>query len=185
MGGRGKAGSESEHGRKGEETEAEAEAAGEVVQRLRVLEQKANVSEVILRTMARKTLGVGATRALEGFAVALSSPVPAPSSMVQARFRLETQVGVLQSLELDAGKTRGSWKGRKWKKKKRRSQRSDRRARQRCQKTGYEPSEESGEELGLEVEEEPEPEPEVGLDTPPPPEPVLESGSEDWDSTLR
>ena len=51
--------------------------------------------------MARKTLGVGATRILEGFAVALSSPVPEPSTMVQAQFRLETQVGVLRSLESD------------------------------------------------------------------------------------
>ena len=34
-----------------------------------------------------------------------------------------------------------------------------------------------------EVEEEPEMA--LELDTPPPPEPVLESGSEDWDLTLR
>ena len=52
---------ESEHGGKEEETEVEAEAeeGGEVVQRLRVLERKANVSEAILRTVARKSLGVG------------------------------------------------------------------------------------------------------------------------------
>ena len=137
----------------------EAEGAGEVIQRLRILEWKANVSEVILRTMARKTLGVGATGTLEGFAVALSSPVPAPSTMVQARFRLETQVGVLRSLELDT-----------WREFREHTKRLE----------GTEEEEEAeesedGSEDGSEVE----------LDTPPPPEPVLESGSEDWDSTLR
>ena len=59
----------------------------------------------------------------------------------------------------------------------------DRRTSRRCRKTGYELSEQSGEELGPKVEEEPEME--VELDTPPPPEPVLESGSEDWELTLR
>ena len=39
---------ESEHRRKGEETKVGAEEAGEVVQRLRILERKANVSEIIL-----------------------------------------------------------------------------------------------------------------------------------------
>ena len=47
----------------------------------------------------------------------------------------------------------------------------------------YEESEESGEELGPDVEEELEME--VGEDMPPLPEPVLKSGSEDWDLTLR
>jgi len=47
----------------------------------------------------------------------------------------------------------------------------------------YQLSEESGEELGLEVEEELEME--VREDTPPPPEPVLDSRSEDWDLTLK
>ena len=51
----------------------------------------------------------------------------------------------------------------------------------------YQPLEESEEEivLGPEVEVEEEPEMKDGVDTPPPPEPVLESGSEDWDLTLR
>jgi len=48
----------------------------------------------------------------------------------------------------------------------------------------YQPSGDSeGEELGPEVQGEPEMASE--LDTPPPPEPVLESGSDDWDLTLR
>ena len=49
----------------------------------------------------------------------------------------------------------------------------------------YEPSEGSEEEVGLGPEVEEEPEMEVREDTPPPPESVLESGSEAWDLNLR
>ena len=162
------AGSESEHGGKGEETEAETEGTGEVVQRLRILEQKANVSEVIIQTMARKTLGVGATRVLEGFAVALSSPVPVPSTMVQAQCRLETQVGVLRSLESDAWRefrehvrrlegTEGEEEEAE------ESEEGSEGGSEESEDSKYQPSEESGEELGPEVEEEPEME--MELDT--------------------
>jgi len=180
--------SESEHVRKEEETEAETEESGEVVQRLRILERKANVSETILRTVARKSLGVGATRLMENFAVALSAPLPEPSTLGQARFRLESQVAVLRSLELDA------WM--EFKEHARRlegteeeeeeaeeSEEGSEGGSEESEDGEYQPSEESGEELGPEVEEEPEMA--LELDTPPPPEPVLESGSEDWDLTLR
>ena len=79
-----------------------AETGGEVIQWLRILEQMANMSEAILQTVARKSLRVGATWLLERFAVALSSPLPEPLTLVQACFQLETQVDVLRSLELDA-----------------------------------------------------------------------------------
>jgi len=179
---------ESEHGEKGEETEVEAEEGGEVVQRLRVLERKANVSEALLRTVARKALGVGATRLLENFAVALSAPLLEPSTLGQARFRLETQMDMLRSLELDA------W--REFKEHARRlegtegeeeeaeeSEEESEGGSEESEDGEYQPSEESEEELGPEVEEEPKMA--MELDTPPPPEPVLESRLEDWDLTLR
>jgi len=167
-----------EHGEKGEETEAEAEEEGEVVQRLRVLERKANVSEAILRTVARKSLGVGATRLLESFAVALSAPLPEPSTLGQVRFQLETQMDVLRSLELDAWRefkehaqrlegTEGEEEEAE------ESEEGSEGGSEGSEDGEYQPSEESGEALGPEVEEEPEMA--MELDTPPPPEPVLES----------
>jgi len=179
---------ESEHGEKGEETEAEVEEAGEVVQRLRVLERKANVSEALLRTVARKSLGVGATRLLENFAVALSAPLPEPSTLGQPRFRLESQVAVLRSLELDAWM---EFKGHAQRlegtegeeEEAEESEEGSEEGSEESEDGEYQPSEGSGVELGPEVEEEPEMA--MELDTPPPPEPVLESGSEDWDLTLR
>ena len=163
-------------------------AEGEVVQRLRVLERKANVSEAILRTVARKSLGVGATRLLESFAVTLAAPLPEPSTLGQARFRLETQVAVLRSLELDAwvefkehARRLEGTEGEEEEAEE--SEEESEEGSEESEDGEYQPSEGSGVELGPEVEEEPEMA--MELDTPPPPEPVLESGSEDWDLTLR
>jgi len=125
---------------------------------------------------------------VEGFAVAsLSVPTPVPTTMIQARGRLEAQVEVLRSLEADAWRefrdTAGRLGGMEEEEEEAEESEEGSEESEESEDGEYQPSEVSGEELGPEVDEEPEMEAE--LDTPPPPDPVLESGSEDWDLTLR
>jgi len=178
--------------RQGEEMEARAERSGEqeeVIGRLQILEQKVNVSEVLLRTLLRDRFGQRASQTVEEFATALSNPAPVASTLEEARNRLGSQMEVINGLQLDA------W--REFRRSARRlkgmeeseeeaeeSEEGSERELDESEDGEYQPSEGSEkEELGPEVDEEVEMESE--WDTPSPPEPVLESGSEDWDLTLR
>jgi len=182
--------SEAEGVRQGEEMDAKAERSGgqeEVIGRLQVLEQKVNVSEVLLRTLLREWFGQQASQTVEEFATHLSLPAPAASNLEEARDRLGSQMEVIQGLQLDA------WREFRQSARKLRGTEDEEEEAEESEGESeggsegsedgeFQPSEESEkEELGPEVEEEMETE----LDTPPPPEPVLESGSEDWDLTLR
>ena len=153
--------SESEDGRKEEETGVEggiSERQEEVVGRLRVLEQKVNVSEVLLRTLLRDRLGQRASQTVEEFATNLSIPAPNVTTLGEARERLGSQMEVLHGLQLDA------W--REFRRNARRLKRTEPEEEEaeesedgsedvseESEDGEYEPSEESGEELGPEVEE--------------------------------
>ena len=92
--------SEAEAERTGEEAGAEAERESEVVGQLRVLECKANASEVLLRALAWKSLGVGASLALGVLAVGLSALPTAPATLGQVQHQLERQMEVIRNIEL-------------------------------------------------------------------------------------
>jgi len=59
------------------------------VGRLKVLEWKVNTSEVLLRALAQKSLGVGASLALEVLAVGLSVVPTEPAMLGQVHHQLE------------------------------------------------------------------------------------------------
>jgi len=97
--------SESEDGKKGSETETgveKSERQEEVIGQLQVLEQKVNVSEILLQTLLRDRLSQLASQMVEEFATRLSTPAPRPSTLEEARGHLESQMGVIHSLQLDA-----------------------------------------------------------------------------------
>ena len=73
----------------------------EVVGRLKVLEQKVNISEVLLRALVWRSLGVGAGLALENLTVGLSVLPTEPATLGQARHRLEGQMEVIWNIELE------------------------------------------------------------------------------------
>ena len=180
--------SELEDGEKGKEKGAEvgnSEREEEVIGRLRVLEKKVNVSEVLLRTLLRDRLGQRASQTVEEFATSLAIPAPNVSSLEEAREHFGSQMEVIHGLQLNAWREfrRNARRLRGTEQEEEEAEESEDGSEDESEDEEYEPSEESGEELGPEVEEEPEME--VGEDTPPPPEPVLDSGSEDWDSTLK
>jgi len=183
--------SEEEEEKKGTEGRAEmgkSEGQEEVIRRLKVLEQKVNVSEVLLRTLLRDRLGQRASQTVEEFATSLSIPAPNTSTLEEACDRLGSQMEVIHGLQLDAWREfrRNARRLRRTEEEEEEAEESADGSEHESEESedgAYEPSDESGEELGPDVEEEPEME--VGEDTPPPPEPVLDSGSEDWDSTLK
>ena len=191
-GGASEEGSEAEEAKQEVELGVEAgrlERQEEIVGRLQVLEQKANVSEVLLRLLLRDRFGQQASQTIEEFATRLSLPAPAASTLEEARNRLGSQMEIIHGLQLD------TWREFRRSARKVRGTEDEEEEAEELEEGSegesgesedgkYQPSEESEkEELGPEVEEEEEMETE--LDTPPPPEPVLESGSEDWDLTLR
>ena len=165
-----------------------SEREEEVIGRLQVLEKKVNVSEVLLRTLLRDRLGQRASQTVEEFATSLAIPAPNVSSLEEAREHFGLQMEVIHGLQLNAWREfrRNARRLRGTEEEEEEAEESEDGSEdgsEELEDGEYEPSEDSGEELGPDVEEEPEME--VGEDTPPPPEPVLDSGSEDWDLTLR
>jgi len=115
------------------------------------------------------------------YAAHLSAPISRPSTLEEACRSLESQMGVIHNLQLDAWRefhrSARRLRGMEEEEAEAEAEESEEGledALGESEDGEYELSEESGEGLGPEVEEEPEME--VREDTLPPPEPVLDSG---------
>lgn len=80
----------------------------EVVRQLGMLEQQGSVSEVLLWTLVQDQLGQQASQTAEEFTTCLATPVLRPTTLEEAQGRLESRMGVIHGLQLDA------WRELQW-----------------------------------------------------------------------